>query len=155
VRHREGSAGIDFQGLNDASTARLDNFIELVRRRRERRDPADERIRLDMAIRCLVHEATVNCRIVDVSSSGALLRFDGDDAPAVGTAVTLDLPEIGTIDARMVRRYEGGMGARFEYFEETVRDRLIQRIFTKGMNNASVTGSPAEIAKALFMRAFG
>ena len=90
-----------------------------------------------------------------LSGRGALLRFDGDDAPAVGTAVTLDLPEIGTIDARMVRRYEGGMGARFEYFEETVRDRLIQRIFTKGMNNASVTGSPAEIAKALFMRAFG
>lgn len=54
-----------------------------------------------------------------------------------------------------MRSVGDGVGLRFEYFEESVRDRLIQHIFTEGMSNASVTGSPTAIVGALLRRAFG
>lgn len=155
VRIVDGNAGIVFQGLNDVATARLDGFIEFIKRRHETRDLDTDGFEMDMAIRCLTHGSTVSCRIVDVSSSGAQLQFDSENVPEMGTGVTLDLPDIGAIDARIMRSWGNDAGIRFEYFEESVRDRLIQRIFTKGMSNASITGSPAVIAKALFRRAFG
>lgn len=155
VRVADRTVGVVFQGISDIATTRLDGFIGFVKWNEERRDPEIARFDLDMKIRCLTHGAMVDCRILDISVSGARLRFDRDDAPGTGDGVTLEVPDIGAIEARVVRSVGDGVGLRFEYFEESVRDRLIQHIFTEGMSNASVTGSPTAIVGALLRRAFG
>lgn len=72
--------------------------------------------------------------IVDLSSTGAGVRFE--KSTPVGTELELDIADVGRIAARVVRADgRGGFGLHFTSMEDSVRQRLIERLFAGDLDN--------------------
>lgn len=155
VRVTGKRAGVRFHALNDAAAARLDKALESVKYGSGRDARPSERVPLDMIANCMMDSDVVECRVIDISASGAMVGLDTRKLPEPGMQMSLILDGVGEIPARVIRAMGDNIGVQFEYFDEEVRDRLIQRIFTRGLSNSSLAGTVGEVSVALFKRAFG
>ena len=82
--------------------------IEKPRRR------AEERFALSESALCTISDAELACRVIDISTGGAKLRFDGDMTLHQGTELTLDLQAVGALSGRIVWSAKGNVGVRFD-----------------------------------------
>lgn len=155
VRVMGKRAGVRFQALNDAAAARLDKVLESVRCGSGREARPSESVPLDMIANCMMDSDVVECRVLDISASGAMVALSSRTQPEPGMQISLVLDGVGELPARVIRTMGDDIGVQFEYFDEKVRDRLIRRIFTRGLNNASLAGTVSGVSVALFKRAFG
>lgn len=63
----------------------------------------------------LVHaDASLSCRIVNISAGGAKLRLDDGERLPEGTGVTLEIPPFGAFPARPVWRAGEHVGIQFD-----------------------------------------
>ena len=105
---------------------------------------------------CLLGDSWQDCRVVDVSLSGALIDFRAASVPAQGDHIALDIIRVGPIEAQVMRISGCQVGVRFDSFAPETRDRLICRLYTEGLeNNAEATIALGSITGILLQRAFG
>lgn len=155
ARSTGNKMGVRFIGLNDAATTRLDHILEALKAAGDADARRSERIDIDKTADCLMGSYRVDCRLLDASANGVLIAFDQSKAPPVGMAIAVELEGVGTLSGRVVRIMNGMAGVEFEHMDEAVRDRLIQRLYTQGLSNASGAGTVIGVAQGLFRRAFG
>jgi cellulose synthase (UDP-forming) len=93
----------------------------------------EERFPVDEAAGLVVHGVHWPCSVIDLSTSGALLA----KAPSVeaGTALSLRLPGVGAMTAKVVRVVDARVAVRFDEMAAEVRHRLIRYLFTHGRSN--------------------
>lgn len=98
---------------------------------------AEERFPLDepVAIWRRDARAVALARGIDISVSGIALAGEG---VAVGERVAVRLRGIGSIDGRVARAQGGRIGIALDATDSPARDRLIVRLFTRGLNATQV-----------------
>jgi cellulose synthase (UDP-forming) len=103
--------------------------------REEERFPLDEgtrlRARSDRGL------SLIPARFVDLSLSGARVKVDPDNLPALGETLSLDIQEVGRVRAEVVRREGCCLGLRFDLPPSPERECLIRKLFTGGLDNAT------------------
>jgi hypothetical protein len=72
-------------------------------------------------------------RTRNVSLSGAMLGLSADHDAPLGSHLCLEFQAIGTLDALVVRRSPAGTAVRFTGMAEETRERLIQHLYTMGL----------------------
>jgi cellulose synthase (UDP-forming) len=124
-------------------------------RRREERFPLAESAELWRADTPAEMAAPVH--LCDASLSGARIVPDPAAPPLpAGAPVHLRIREVGTVPGVVARVAPDGMGIRFSLAEgDPRRDRLIRRLFTDGLDNATRTHNAAAVARGLIGRIFG
>src|SRR5262249_46417058 len=88
------------------------------------------RIQLDARARYLADDGWLNCTIADGSLTGALVIFPGLPPASRGERIVIEVPQVGVLDAAVVRSAEHSLGVQFEDVEETTRDNLIRFLYT-------------------------
>jgi len=92
--------------------------IEKPRRR------AEERFRIDQAGLCSGVDATLDCRVADISLSGARLSFKGESPFRQGGDIALNIVDVGRIDGQVMWTAGREIGVRFRT-SELARARLL------------------------------
>jgi len=108
--------------------------VDLPRHRREERFP----FRLSTRWRVGHHEET--SQFIDISLSGAALQ-PSPMMPAPGERLRVQIPYVGWVPARVVRRTRKRLCLHFET-DETLRHRLIALIFSQAPHNIAVKARP-------------
>lgn len=94
-------------------------------------------------------------RVVDLSASGAAVQW-GLDRPAVGTAVQLELSDVGRLDA-VVRRHIGevGVGMAFVAVPEPLERYLLAKLFAHDYDTRSEHASAGAGLRDFLRRLLG
>lgn len=88
------------------------------------------RVRLDQESQCVVANALLSCQIIDASLGGTLLRMPADLPLALGDRIRIEMPSVGEIDARVVRRQGELVGTSFKGLTGKTRLAMIRRLYT-------------------------
>jgi cellulose synthase/poly-beta-1,6-N-acetylglucosamine synthase-like glycosyltransferase len=152
-----GNAGVRFGGLGAetaaALRARLDGLAVLLPDRSRRA----ARVDLDLPARCAVDEVEAGCVIENASTTGVLIAVDGV-TPKLGSVIGIDMPGVGELSGRIVRALDGNrFGVQYEGLRDATKDRLIRRLYTRGLGHTGPGHAidAVALARALFARAFG
>lgn len=97
-----------------------------------------------------VRHATLT-RGLDISVSGIALAGDG---LVPGEPVRVRLAGVGSIEGRVVRASGGRIGIAFDPGDSPARDRLIVRLFTRGINTSQAGSSLWAATRAMLARIF-
>lgn len=88
------------------------------------------------------------CRILDLSLAGARITVDGP----LPDEIVLDLPEVGQLPCRIVRRSAGLICVSFSGLGEDLIAGLVRSIYGAGRSNAVDHLEPAEVVRSLLVR---
>jgi hypothetical protein len=101
-------------------------------------------------------EKVVKCELADSSLSGVRLDFDGVEPPEEGSDILINFSGVGLLEAEVVRKGPGNVGAVFKNLTGIRRDALIRRLYTTGLyNNAMGDADIDTVALGLLARTFG
>jgi cellulose synthase (UDP-forming) len=136
VRRVGDGAGIRLVGITDATRAALVDLTSEGNQRRRRKEPKEgtrrAALRVDFQARArfVTDDGWSDCTIADASVSGALIRFTGKPPAALGELVTIELPNVGLLSARVARVQGEALGVAFEDTPDDVHDNLIRALYT-------------------------
>jgi hypothetical protein len=71
-----------------------------------------------------------DCTIADASSSGARVIFPGIPPAGRDDNVIVEVPQVGMINARVMRSTGNSLGLAFEEVDDDIRDDLIRFLYT-------------------------
>ncbi len=119
----------------------------------------EERFLIDLPARLHGPDGAANARSRDLSMTGAALS-GGPEGLACGDWVVVDLHGIGRIAGRVMResRTPDGVavhGVRFVLPQGPVRDALIRRLYTSGLDNSAQPGGAGATSLAMLRAMFG
>lgn len=125
---------------------------------------AEERFDLMEPVRLRHQSGTTRAELLDMSLSGALLSVSQGDAagPAefsVGDWMLVGIADVGHIRAQIMRRIGAGAGAkryglRFDLPRGDIRNALIRRLFTLGLDNSVKNAPSGRITRGMIARIF-
>lgn len=98
-------------------------YAALIARERPRYR-SQERFPLGIAAKAATEGDLLPCTVVDVSLSGAFVRFGNHPVPAVGSEILISSPILGPLRARIMRERGDGAGVRFESLPMAAREQL-------------------------------
>ncbi|HTI87018.1 MAG TPA: PilZ domain-containing protein [Alphaproteobacteria bacterium] len=131
VRTQGDGAAIRFADLTPATREALSKlFVEQIRGATNKSGRKAIRRRLNASAACTAGSAWSVCTVIDASLSGALLSLPSDMPVAAGGRITVDLPDIGIVEATVMRASPQSIGVQFEDMSPDVRDRLIRFLYT-------------------------
>jgi cellulose synthase (UDP-forming) len=88
------------------------------------------RVQLDARARIISGDDWVDCLISDASLSGAMVLFQSSSTARIGDYLTVEIPGVGLVSARVARNTPRGLGLAFEDVSEDVKDALIRLLYT-------------------------
>ena len=105
-------------------------------RRGEERFDLDEEARLE-----LPDGKTAPCQLADMSLSGARLThaLPAPERPAAGARIRIAIKGVGPVDATAVWINDEEAGIHFDLPQGPVRNRVIRKLFTNGLDSTAVS----------------
>ncbi|MBK1667324.1 hypothetical protein CKO28_04685 [Rhodovibrio sodomensis] len=100
-------------------------------------------------------EGARTATLLDLSLSGAQVALETADDHAKGAWLWLEIADVGEVPAEVVRAGADRLGLRFYLPEAVRRDRLIRKLFTAGLDNATRNEDGWAIALGMLARIFG
>ncbi|CAA7621919.1 glycosyltransferase [Magnetospirillum sp. SS-4] len=116
--------------------------FEAKRHRNEERFPAQD------AASLLADDIRRPCRILDLSLAGARVAVEG----GLPDEITLDLPEVGRLQCRIVRRGSDFICVNFSGPGDDELAGLVRSIYGAGRSNAVDHLEPTEVVRSLLVR---
>jgi cellulose synthase (UDP-forming) len=157
ARTNGDGAGIRFTTVTTRMAAAIQALGEMASEKTGRASRRKAlRVELDARARIMSDDGWVDCVIGDASLSGALALFRDPPAVAIGDYLTVEIPEVGLVSARVARRTANGLGLAFEDVSEEVKDDLIRLLYTVP-RAVTMTDAPraTTLLPILFKRLFG
>jgi hypothetical protein len=152
----KGNAGIRFAGLGERVRGALTERLLELSLDGSGEGKRAQRVDISIPASCRLDQVEADCLIENASTTGLLIRLAGID-PTVGTVVSIDMPGVGIVPGKVVRRLgEERFGVAFLPMPDGTRDRLIRRLYTHGIGypqQLDIRGGA--LFRALFARAFG
>jgi len=131
VRTHGDGAAIRFDDLAPATREELSKlFVEQLRGATNKSGRKAVRRKLNAGAACSAGGAWNHCTVVDASLSGAQLSLAGGADVSIGARVSVDLPDVGIVEATVMRAFGQAIGVQFEDTPAEVRDRLIRLLYT-------------------------
>ena len=114
------------------------------------------RVQLDARARVISGDNWAECVISDASLSGAMVVFQVPSTVTVGDYLTIEIPGVGLVSARVARSTPRGLGIAFEDVSEDAKDALIRLLYTVP-RKVTMTGVPQAktLVPVLLKRFFG
>ncbi|MFO0997948.1 MAG: glycosyltransferase [Alphaproteobacteria bacterium] len=156
VRRARDGVGVRFTGVPDATREAITRLARTESKRENARRRQAIRLKLDRPARSAANGRWTTCLVADASLTGALVDFDEPPAVATGDLLTLEIPEIGIVSARVKRLAGLSAGLEFEDLSDHAKDALIRALYT--IPRASVvpaTQSTPTLFLLMLKRAFG
>jgi cellulose synthase (UDP-forming) len=111
----------------------------------------EERLEIDEPIWIVSPVGTIaECRIMDISLSGAGIRADRPLTLRGGDAVRVFVKEVGFVAGVVARQSQGLVGVRFDLPLSLERDLLIRKLFTAGLDTPNVGASAWSSTREMF-----
>jgi cellulose synthase (UDP-forming) len=143
---RPAAAGVAIRNLRKANE---------IRGRRELRRAA-LRIQVNARAHLVSASGWSDCTIGDASLSGALVTFPDTPPAHLGDPVIVDVPQLGMMNARVMRTTGNVLGLAFEDVRDDTKDNLIRFLYTVPRQiTASQTPQVTTLLSILTKRFFG
>ncbi len=156
MHRRNNNLGVKFRGLDPEVREELIFLLNELAFRQSGRRRSTRRVSLNQPADIRFGDNVVTCNLADSSLSGVRLDFDEADPPEVGSDILINFAGVGHLEAEVVRKGPGNIGAVFKNMPGIRRDALIRRLYTEGLyNNASGETDVEEVALGLLARTFG
>jgi cellulose synthase/poly-beta-1,6-N-acetylglucosamine synthase-like glycosyltransferase len=114
------------------------------------------RVQLDARARIISGDKWQDCLISDASLSGAMVLLQGPSTATIGDYLTVEVPEVGLVSARVARETSDGLGLAFEDVDDELKDALIRLLYTVPRQVTIDSALHARtLVPVLFKRLFG
>jgi cellulose synthase (UDP-forming) len=130
VRRAGDGAGVRLVELSDLARAAVLALAAEHKARRAGPHRTATRVPLDARARFAGDAGWADCTIADASLSGLRITFPGLPPARVGDLVTVEMPDVGLLSARVMRGGGNSLGLSFQDVDEDTKDKLIRTLYT-------------------------